>query len=162
MSTASTIWYFAYGSNLSRTIFVDRRRMQPLAARAGRLADYRLHFNLPVGPGERGVANVEPETGAGVWGVAYLLSGDDGRLLDRSEGVHMGLYRRIEVAIRTDGHELLHAFTYRSARTRPGRKPSRRYMDLMLEGARAHGLPRAWIEELARTELAWDERTGTR
>jgi len=54
------IWYFGYGSNMNRAIFEERRRMQPLETRLGWLDDYRLRFNIPIGSGERAVANLEP------------------------------------------------------------------------------------------------------
>jgi cation transport regulator ChaC len=152
------LWYFGYGSNLNHAIFVQRRGMQPMAVRPGRLDDYALRFNLPVGPGERAVANVEPEAGAQTWGVAYLLRPEECERLDRSEGVHAGLYERISVDIVTDGDERLTAFTYRSSRITAGRKPSARYLGLIIDGARAHALPAEWIALLEAFELAVDER----
>src|SRR5437588_10840511 len=91
---SDTLWYFAYASNLCRAIFAERRGMRALVARRARLDGYQLRFDLPIGPGERGVASVEPETGAHVWGAAYLLARDDCDRLDRTEGVHVGVYRR--------------------------------------------------------------------
>jgi hypothetical protein len=156
------LWYFGYGSNLNRTIFVDRRRMRPMDVRPGRLDGYGLRFNLPVGRGERAVANVEPELGGYIWGVAYRLRPEECDRLDRTEGVPAGFYRRIEVEIVTEGDERLTAFTYRSTRITEGRKPSARYLGLILDGAREHGLPADWIAWLERFELAVDERDGAR
>jgi len=102
MATASDVnalWYFGYGSNMNRAIFGDRRGMRPMETRWGWLEGYRLRFNIPVGPGERGVANVEPEPGARTCGVLYLLTAAECDRLDRSEGVHVGLYRRIPVQV---------------------------------------------------------------
>jgi hypothetical protein len=42
-----------------------------------------------------------------------------------------------------------------------GRKPSRRYLRLLLDGAREHGLPEEWIRHLEGLELAVDERLGS-
>src|SRR5262249_34573040 len=58
------LWYFAYGSNLCRATFIERRRMSPLEIRRARLDGYRLTFDLPVGPGERGVANLVADPSA--------------------------------------------------------------------------------------------------
>lgn len=82
-------WYFAYGSNMHRSIFFDRRHMHPLAVRWGWLEHYRLCFNLPVGPGERRVANLEPEEGARLCGVLYLLTPEECARLDRTEDTSM-------------------------------------------------------------------------
>ncbi len=156
------IWYFGYGSNMCDATFCGRRGMRPLAARAGRLDGYRLCFNLPVGPGERGVANIEPEPGATIYGVLYLLTRAELDRLDRTEGVHVGAYRRVPVEVVADDGAGLTAITYRSSRTTTGRKPSARYLQLLLDGAREHGLPREYVRFLEGLELAWDERLGAR
>ena len=155
------IWYFAYGSNMSRAVFLDRRKMRPLQTRWGWLVDYQMCFNIPVGPGERGVANVEPRQGVCTCGVLYSLTPQDFDRLDRTEGVHVGLYRRIAVEVAV-GEECVAAFTYQSALTRTGRKPSPRYMGLLLDGARHHTLPLAYIRYLESIELACDERESER
>jgi cation transport regulator ChaC len=151
------LWYFAYGSNMSPAIFLERRGMHPFATHRARLEGYRLCFSLPVGPGERGVANVEPAAGEHVWGVAYLIHRSEGDQLDRTEGVRGGLYERIPVALAVDG-DRLEAFTYRSCFASAGRKPSARYLGLLLEGARRHGLPADYLRALEALDLAVDER----
>jgi gamma-glutamylcyclotransferase len=156
----TTLWYFAYGSNMSPAIFVDRRGMHPLEARRARLDGYRLCFSLPVGPGERGVANVEQAAGAHVWGVVYLIDAAEGGRLDRSEGVRGGLYDRIPVVLAVDD-DRVEAFTYRSSFASAGRKPSARYLGLMLDGARLHGLPAEYVRHLEALDLAVDERLAT-
>jgi cation transport regulator ChaC len=155
---SETLWYFAYGSNLDPGTFLGRRRMQPLETRVGRLEGFELRFDLPVGPGERGVANVAPLSGADVWGVVYRLTHEDADRLDRSEGVHHGAYVRFAIAVRDVAGDTVNAFTYRSERGREGRKPSRRYLGLLLAGARHHGLPGDWVARLRELPLAADER----
>lgn len=152
------LWYFAYGSNMCRAIFRERRALEPLAVRVARLADHRLCFNIPIGPGERGVANVEPHPGSHVYGVAYLLSPDGCERLDRSEGVHVELYWREPVVLEVPGGEPVVGFTYRSRRTTEGRLPSPRYMGLLLAGAAEHGLPDEYVAFLRAFTLARDER----
>jgi len=156
--SSDAVWYFAYGSNLCPAIFIERRGMRPLAARCARLDGHRLCFGLPVGPGERGVANVELDAADHVWGVAYLLRLEDFERLDRTEGVHRGFYTREAVTVTTEEGESIAAFTYRSASSTAGRKPSARYLGLLLEGARSHGLPADYVARLEALELAVDER----
>ncbi len=153
-----TLWYFAYGSNLDPRTFLGRRRMQPLATRIGVLHDFELRFDLPVGPGERGVANVAPRPGDHVWGALYQLTHEGAERLDRTEGVPQGAYRRLAVVVRTPDAAEIAAFTYRSEISRPERKPSRRYLGLLLAGARELGLPAEYVERLRAWPLAVDER----
>ena len=143
---------------MSRAVFCERRAMRPLATRHGWLHDHRLRFDLPVGPGERGVANVEPEPGARTHGVLYLLAPEDFDRLDWTEGVHLGVYRRVAVTVAVGDAEHLPAFTYRSSVSKPERKPSARYMRLLLEGAAEQGLPPEYLRFLESFELAHDER----
>lgn len=153
-----SLWYFAYGSNLHRSIFIERRQLQPLAVRWGWVEGYCLCFNIPIGPGERAVANIEAAASARTYGALYLLSAEACEHLDRTEGVPQGLYRRLTIPVMTEIGEVIEAFAYESSRTQLGRKPSPRYMGLILEGARQHGLPDIWLEFLGRFELAVDER----
>lgn len=104
-------WYFAYGSNMQGATLRGRRRIEPLDVRIGRLAGFELCFDIPVGPGMRGVANLRLAEAAHVWGVAYLLTEDQHEHLDRTEGVPNGLYRRIPVDLHTDAG-VLAAETY--------------------------------------------------
>jgi cation transport regulator ChaC len=156
-ASGDPIWYFAYGSNMARAIFVERRKMRPSEIQWGWLHHYQLCFNIPIGPGERGVANVERADGARTCGVLYALTPQDCDRLDRTEGVHVGLYQRIPVEVAV-GDERVEAFTYQSSQTQAARKPSPRYLRLLLDGARHHGLPPEYIRYLESFELAWDER----
>lgn len=153
-----TLWYFAYGSNLEQATFLGRRQMRPIETRIGVLRDFELRFDLPVGPGERGVANVAPRAGDHVWGALYHLTHADAERLDRTEGVDQGFYQRLAVEVHLADGALLAAFTYRSEISRPERKPSRRYLGLLLAGAREHGLPAEYVARLRALPLAVDER----
>jgi hypothetical protein len=158
-SADGTVWYFAYGSNLAPSTFTGRRGITPLDAHAGWLDDFSLCFDLPVGPGERGVANVVACPGSRLWGVAYHITTADAERLDRTEGVDRGYYVRAPVTVRrTEPAEPIAAFTYQSRHGVVGRKPSARYIGIILEGARHHALPVEWIAYLEALELAVDER----
>ena len=153
-----TLWYFAYGSNLDPGTFLGRRGMRPLATRIGVLHDFELRFDLPVGPGERGVANVAPRPGDHVWGALYELTHGEVEWLDRTEGVDKGFYRRLAIEVVTPDDARIAAFTYCSEHSRPERKPSQRYLGLLLAGARELGLPAAYVDRLLALPLAADER----
>jgi cation transport regulator ChaC len=156
--TKALKWYLAYGSNMNRGIFERRRGMRPIQAQPALLQNYRLRFNLAIGPGERGVANLESQSGARTWGVLYLITVEQSEHLDQTEGVPRGAYRRIPVSAIVDGSEQIAAFTYQSDRISLGRKPSPRYIGLLIEGAVQHGLPPGYLRYPRSFELAADER----
>jgi cation transport regulator ChaC len=151
-------WYFAYGSNMGHATFIERRRMRPRAARRAYLDDHRLCFDLPIGPGERGVANLVVELGARTWGVIYHLSAAACEFLDRTEGVDRGLYRRVPIDVVVDDGTRVAAFAYLGDVRDPQRNPSARYLGLLLAGARELALPAEYIAWLAAFPLAVDER----
>lgn len=151
------LWYFAYGSNMSSDTLRGRRGLAPLGTERAAVNGLRLCFDIPVGPGERAVANLALEAGFRTHGVAYLLTEGDADRLDRTEGVPGGLYYRAPVMIDTAAGPI-DGFTYRSNRTTTGRKPSARYLGILLSGAHEHRLPVEWIGFLESFELAFDER----
>lgn len=151
-----TVWYFAYGSNMQRETFEGRRAQRPMARRVGRLDGFRLTFDLPIGSGERAVANIRAAVGNATYGVLYRIDRSAVDPLDRSEGVPVA-YRKLWTTVQSGAHGIS-AFTYISPHRRPGRKPSARYMGLLLDGARQHGLPQDWIGLLESLDLAIDER----
>ena len=153
------LWYFAYGSNLDPDTFVGRRRMRPVSAICVCAHGHRLVFDLPVGPGERAVANLGPDPGFATWGVAYEITSEQAVWLDRTEGVPRA-YTRVALDVTAEDGSVVEAFSYGSSRGIDGRKPSPRYMGIILAGARHHGLPAHWIEWLESLELAVDERKG--
>ena len=56
------------------------------------------------------------------------------------------------------GGERIPAYTYRSEFRADGRKPSARYLGLLLDGCREHCLPAEWVAWLEGLPLAVDER----
>src|SRR5277367_2780993 len=132
--------------------------MRPIRARPTLLENYLLCFNLPIGRGERGVANLEPRAGARTWGVLYLITPEQSEHLDRTEGVPRGVYRRIHVSAIVEGGGQVAGFTYQADKISRGRKPSLRYIGLLIEGAAQHGLPPDYPDYLESFDLATDER----
>jgi gamma-glutamylcyclotransferase (GGCT)/AIG2-like uncharacterized protein YtfP len=155
--------YFAYGSNLDP----DQMRARCPDCRTvgvASLPDHRLTFPLhfePWGGGTAGVAHAHGDT---VWGVVYELSEADLAALDSFEGWkgpgdHHNLYDRDLVTVvltRADDGSIprrVRATTY-FARTLNPMPPSRRYLDVILKGARHHRLPPEYIEWLESVEVA--------
>jgi cation transport regulator ChaC len=152
---AQEIWYFAYGANIHDATFRLRRGLEPRECRRGCVAGYRLRFNLEGRPSGRAApANLEADPTGEVWGVAYRITRRDLLRLDSTEGVPGRGYRHTAVVVETGDSVLVDAVAY-IARGRPeDGKPSLRYLDLLREGARAHGLPADYIRFLDSVEPA--------
>ncbi len=149
------VWYFAYGANMHDSAFRQRRGMRPDEWRAGRIAGYRLRFNLEGRPkGRAAPANIAPAADAEVWGVLYRIGRRDLVRLNASEGVPGWRYRPLTVAAGDSDGNRIDAVTYIADGNETDGRPSLRYITLLREGARAHGLPEHWIDFLEKVEPA--------
>lgn len=149
------VWYFAFGSNMHDDVFRGRRRMRPREWRVARIVDYRLRFNLEGRPrGKSAPANIEPCPGEEVWGVAWRITRHDLLRLNGTEGVPGGYYRPVWLTAEDADDRPLPAVAYAALGGKTDGNPSLRYIELLREGARAHGLPRRWIDKLDRVRPA--------
>ena len=145
------VWYFAFGSNMDDGVFRGRRAMRPREWRVGRIADWRLRFNLEGRPrGKAAPANIEPCPGEEVWGVVYRITRRDLVRLNSTEGVPGRFYRPLWLNAEDADGRPMQAVAYAARGKETDGRPSLRYIALLREGARAHGLPRHWIEKLDR------------
>ena len=143
------VWYFAYGANMHDSVFRGWRGMRPLDWRPGRVRGFRLRFNLEGRPkGKAAPANIRPDPNAEVWGVMYRITRRDLLRLNSTEGVPGRFYRpACLVAEDIDGNQLP-VVAYSAVGKPTDGTPTLRYMTLLREGARAHGLPAHWLHYL--------------
>jgi gamma-glutamylcyclotransferase len=147
------VWYFAYGANMDDGTFRTRRGIQARECRPGRIKGYRLRFNLDGRPkGKAAPANLHPDPGAEVWGVLYRITRRDLLRLDSTEGVPGRGYRHIEIEAEDRNGLVVQAVAYMAQGNDVDGKPSLRYITLLRNGARAHGLPETHIRFLESVE----------
>ena len=144
------IWYFAYGANMHDSAFRKMRGMNPSEWRPGLIRGYRLRFNLTAG--EAAYANVCSDPGAEVWGVLYKITRRDLVRLEATEGVPWGGYRPHWLSAEDTSGAPVQAATLMARGHDDDRPPSLRYLTLLREGARAHGLPAHYIQFLEQIE----------
>ncbi|CAL6388235.1 unnamed protein product [Bathycoccus prasinos] len=123
--------YFAYGSNVGSKTFSTRRNIQPKRVQNGKILDYQLSFNVP------GVPFLEPAFAS----------------VTRQK--RQGSYDVVDVDVVVYGDKdiegvLMKAktLTHRDVAARRDLQPSKRYRDLIVEGAKERGLEKSWIEFL--------------
>jgi len=130
--------YFAYGSNLASRRLLGRVPGARACGRA-RLEGWRLVADKPGRDGSAKLNIVRDPVGL-VWGALWELAAPDLARLDRYEGG----YERIEVMVDADaGAPVATTYVSRLHGARPGLE--RGYKELVLEGAREHGLPPEWL-----------------
>jgi len=126
--------YFAYGSNLDEA---QMRRRCPGARRIAQvhLPSYRLAFVGRSKTWGGSVATLVEDRSTRTPGLLYEITEAELLDLDRHEGVHLGSYERVLVAVMSTERALIEAFTYLHRAGAPG-NPSLRYLEV-LRGAYA-------------------------
>jgi hypothetical protein len=137
--------YFAYGSNMSSSQL--RAWDTPhRALGAAELPDHRLAFLRRSVRWKAGAADIVPTEGESVWGVLWELPFGAAEL-DVKESAGVG-YRRRSVEVVHEG-EPVTAMAYEVIDKAPREvRPRPEYVQLMVDGAREHGLPDAWLRRL--------------
>lgn len=163
---ADAVPYFAYFSNL------NPRKMGPLAQSEQRrfpifhsehaiLPCHRLTFSTPGVPLEPALANIEPDASSEVYGIVHWVSPENFQKLKRSEAVlqppsripsflQSFLPRKIMVDVKLpQSHRTVSASTFVFPSLAPSwAKPSRRYVNVAIDGARYWHLDSDYIENV--------------
>jgi hypothetical protein len=139
IEAVSTQPYFAYGSNMNIEQMKDRC---PTAVQKGvaKLPKHRFLINT------RGVASVEPDKKADVYGVLWNITAADEAVLDRYEGVNSGLYLKRVLDVQMDAR-VVPALIYVAANNHYG-SSRLRYLETILKGAADNGLPQEYVASL--------------
>jgi sulfite reductase (NADPH) flavoprotein alpha-component len=149
--------YFGFGSNMSM-LSLRAKGVEPLAARPAELRGWRLRFNVQhFFRHEGGVGNIEQtgDPGHRVLGMLHECPDEALELLDAAEAYGHG-YDRIKVEVEPHHHagedrRKVAALTYIGMPRfiDDSCLPSRRYLNIVLEGARMAGLDDDYIQALA-------------
>jgi len=145
--------YFAYGSNLDPVQWRDRCPRSPFVA-VGRITGHRLAFPRRSPIRNCAVASIVPQAGEVVWGVLYRMDEEDLAALDRREGHYPdrpaeSRYLRAPVTVTRAEGASVDAFTYVAVPSPDPGLPSAAYLRHLVDGARHHRLPEAYISALA-------------
>ena len=138
--------YFAYGSNLLDGELTQSKVEFTPGGRAS-LSGYKLAFTRYSSNRGGGVADIVPESNEVVWGFVYDIGGDTLPKLDNKEGVTTGAYQRVCVDVHLDDGRKLRCLSYTVVtKTQPDIPPSKKYLDLIIKGAKEKQLPKPWID----------------
>lgn len=143
---SETLFYFAYGSNMSSKR-LEQRVPSAKAISPAKLSSHRLKFHK-VGQDGSGKCDIE-HTGEPqdfVMGVIYEVPISELPALDKAEGLGAG-YEKKDVSLHTHAkNELITAFTYYATHIDQDVIPFDWYKEHVLIGAEEHQLPVAYIQ----------------
>lgn len=143
-----TVQYFAFGGNLDPKVLL-RRKIKPVAEKPIVLKDYQMRFTHPGAFEGMGFASIEPAPGKVTYGKLYTLTQTDADRMDYYELVpFLNRYKR--VSVNQDGEEF---FFYQSAVPRQGLKPTKKYVQMILDGFhKVDHVPESFLAELKSIE----------
>jgi gamma-glutamylcyclotransferase (GGCT)/AIG2-like uncharacterized protein YtfP len=147
--------YFAYGSNLSS------RHMRVACPSAttimkAALPNFGIEFRHHSEKRQGGISSIIESPGKLVRGVLYEVRAEEIEALDIVESVPEGLYRRDTFLVMGEDGSWHEAELYRVANPRGPYRPAKGYLDLMIEGAREHGLDAGYVKELVSLRRSLD------
>jgi cation transport regulator ChaC len=142
------VWYFAYGSNMSRAQFRSRAG-EVAEEQVGKLENYEILFNKKARGGSA-TANIHPAQGKNVYGVLYRIQEPALRTLDRFEGVPVH-YRRIEVNVTLSDGNKVAAQAFIATKVEKGLRPAGHYLQAILQAAEENHFPAEYVKELKAT-----------
>jgi len=145
MGSEETFFYFSFGSNMLKER-ITIHNPDATFYKVAKLKDFRLDFNYKSRRWQGAVATIVEDPSSHVWGVVWLKDRSKLNALDEQEGVHQGIYHPLTVAVETIDGEVLECRTYQQSRDwEMDRRPSSVYKNVMIRGAREHGLPERYI-----------------
>jgi gamma-glutamylcyclotransferase len=150
----AVIQYFAYGSNMLTERLLARCSSSK-ARGVARVNSHALTFCKRSRDGS-GKATLCPDTERHVFGVVFDLDENELSNLDEVEGAGNGYDRVVDFQVRIQGlHKQQRAITYLAPPSfiDQNLKPYDWYLKLVLAGARQHGLPSQYINEIE--EVPW-------
>ena len=139
---------FSYASHMSsKQLLSFCPKARPVMAAT--LFNHRIEFrknsaDLDFG----GISTVIPAPGDAVHGVLNVLPNRNVAALDRIEELDRGLYERPTFLVLGADGKTYRADLYRIVDPEEPFAPSPDYVAMMIEGAKEHGLPEAYIEHL--------------
>jgi hypothetical protein len=112
------------------------------------LPNYEVQFRFWSTNRQGGISTIIEVSGELVHGVIYEIPEKELLELDILESVPQGLYNRETFLVLGENNEWQKADLYRVAEPKGPFRPARSYVDLMLDGAKAHGLDPEYVKKI--------------
>lgn len=146
--------YFGYGSNLNLEDLSDwcKKKKEKLPQlqnpRVAILENYKLDFTKYSPSRNGGVADIIYSKNDFVYGIVFDVTKDDFNVLDKKEGSPY-FYKQSKVKVKLLNEEVLDdVISYEVDDKEDFVSPTRKYIDILIKGAKYYSLPQIWIDKL--------------
>jgi gamma-glutamylcyclotransferase len=150
--------YFAYSTILDRAAFEEWRQQHGYnffdlpAGEPAEAVDLALEYDFPSRWWGGRVAGLVDRPGASVHGLLFRIPGQDWPIIQHKEGFVTQMCVERPVRLQLGGRELeATAFTTAANRKSSDGPISQRFVEAMVRGAEAVGLPATWVTSLRKT-----------
>ena len=143
-------YYFAYGANMHPDQ-IGARCVKPEFLELAFLSGYRLDFFGLSRTWDGGMETVVEDPNGIVWGALYKLSQSDWDRLDAWQDARIdgtGPYFHFPVRVTELDGSLRAVLIYKKDHLGAPQKPSSEFLDFIVRGAQARGLPEHYLEQL--------------
>lgn len=138
------MYHFAYGSNLNLDFLLQYVPSAEYVMKAY-LPNFEVQFRFWSKKRQGGISSIIEKPGGMVHGVIYECDEEDMKKMDILESVNQGLYKRETFKVLGEDQNWYDADLYRVVKPLGPFTPAHSYVELMLSGAKAHGLDREYI-----------------
>lgn len=148
------LYYFAYGANMNPEQ-IAARCSNPRVHAVARLAGHRVGFYDYAKLWDGALETVIGDEGSDVWGVVYALSEGDKESLDSWQDARMdgaGPYFHYPAVVTDAAGKIYRVLFYVKDYLGEPTLPSREYLEFIIRGAEARGLPADYIAGLRKIE----------
>lgn len=142
--------YFAYGPDMNPEQ-ISSRCDEPKVFMVAHLPEYSLKFFGHFDRWDGGLESVVESPGDKVYGVLYKVNYSDADYLDACQGARLdgtGPYFQFPVEVIGADGNTYSVFTYKKSVLGEKTQPSSGYLDYIVAGAQANGLPENYIQWL--------------
>jgi len=148
-SSADVVYHFGYGSNMSEAYMKQYTPSLKYVMNA-QLPNFEIQFRKYSDNMKGGISSIIDKPGGMVYGVIYEIPRAEMEALDILEDVPLGIYSRETFKVLGSDGKWHDGDLYRVVEPKGPFTPAAAYLDLMITGAKEHGINATWIAKLER------------
>ena len=144
MTEQKHYYLFVYGPYMNPK-YLDQHGIKYLSSKKASLVDFDICFSSRINNWKFALIDIIEKIGHRVEGVVYEIDSNALQILDQLEKISEKNHDRIEVDIISEGGQVSKAYTY-VCPTKEGRfRPSKEYVDIIIDGAKINNLSEEYI-----------------
>ena len=149
------ILYLGYGSNMSEEYMKTYAPSLEYVMNV-QLPNYEIQFRKYSTDMKGGLSSIIEKPGGMIYAVLYWISKKEMEALDILEDVPLGIYKRETFQVLGEDGKWYAADLYRVTNPKGPYTPSKRYLDIMIAGAKEHKINADWIARLEKERAKLD------